>query len=128
MEHIILDHPIKFLPALHTDFREAITRQIDQIPTIIHNKMVDKQRFTRRRRSLRQVLLASKFIDKGRFAYVRPANKREFGEAMFRTLTPIRITFDKNRFLDIHERTKLVRKKKSRKEEIDKASRRDKHH
>ena len=57
----------------------SITRQIDQVPTIIDKKMIDKHRLSRSRRGHRQPFLTSQHIYQRRLSHIGTSDKSIFG-------------------------------------------------
>ena len=65
-------------------FGVSVAREVDEIPFVVDDEMVDEQRLAWRRRSLCQVLVVSQHVDKAGFSYVAPADESVFRLHVFR--------------------------------------------
>lgn len=66
---------------------KAVTGQIDQIPTVVDDEVVDEKRLAGSGRCLRQSLVIAQHVDEARLAHVRPADEGIFGLMVFGTLS-----------------------------------------
>ena len=69
-KHIVEDESGKFVAHRAGCPRVAVTRQIDQIPAVVDQKVVDEPRFARRAGDFGQPRVAREHVDERRFAHV----------------------------------------------------------
>ena len=77
---------LEFLFLVAGHFGVAIARQIDQIPTSVDEKMIDKAGFSGFGRGESEPFTLAQHIDKRGFTHIRPSDEGEFREDLFGSL------------------------------------------
>lgn len=75
IEDVVPNHTLKLLPYGFRDLREAVAREVDKVPRLINEEMVDELCFSRCGRDLSQPILLGKHIDEGGLADVGTPNE-----------------------------------------------------
>ena len=102
LEHIVLDNALELLAAVFAAAGITIAWQVNDVPLVVDEEVVYKQRLARSGRCLSQALVVGEHIDKRRLAHVGAANKRILGLVPSRALGVVGVTNLKFRGLDIH--------------------------
>ena len=80
----------------------TITRQVDEIPSIVDDKVVDSHRLAWNRGSLCQALTLHQQINQRRLAHIRATDEGIFGNIVVRQKLETSVAHQKLGFLDIH--------------------------
>ena len=64
------DNLAEFLPALLREFGVTVAGEVDEIPAVVDEEMVDELGLARSGRGHRELALPRQHVDKGRFAHV----------------------------------------------------------
>src|SRR5262245_34709637 len=92
LEHILFDDLAEARPFLATDTGKSIPRQVDQIPRVVDDKVIDGLRFSRCHRRLGKFFSLRKHIDERRLADVRTPYACELRLVARRALLYIGVT------------------------------------
>ena len=97
IEDVVPNHTIKLLPYGFRNLREAVAWEVDEVPRLINDEMVDELCFPRRGRDLSQSILLGKHIDEGGLANVGTPNEGHLWAVGGGALLPLLAAANKTR-------------------------------
>ena len=101
-EHVVGDEFREFAPFALRDAGVAVARQVDQIPAVVDQEMVDEPCLTRRSRYFGQRTVAGEQVDERRLADVAAPDEGDVGQCVARNLRQLlRAAFEGGAF-DLH--------------------------
>ena len=93
-DKIIMSNFYPKIPIFLSCLRIPISRQIDKIPSIIHQEIANEFGFSRGNGRFRKFTMIGDSIDKWRFSYVWSPNHRKFRQISFGTFVKFGCTFN----------------------------------
>lgn len=97
IQQVAVDEFLQLCLTLLAQFGIAVAREIDNVPLVIYDEMVDEKGLAWGGRCLGETILLHEHIDQARLAYIRPSDEGVLGHCPRRTLLPVTITYYKFR-------------------------------
>ncbi len=102
VEDIPFDYALQAVAVILAAAGIAIAGQIDYIPAVVHQKVIDKHGLSRGRRSHGKSFAAGEHIDERRLTYVRASDKGILVAALGRALAYTAVAYYKAGGIDEH--------------------------
>lgn len=97
VKQVAIDKFLQLCLTLLAQFGIAVAWEVNNVPLVIYDEMVDEKGLAWGRRSLGETILLHEHIDQTRLTHVRPSDEGVLGHCPRRTLLPVTITYYKFR-------------------------------